>query len=66
MPVQRQRKTKGRRDRRRVLHALPTKNTVKCTQCAKLTLPHQTCPYCGYYKGKKVVSVHKKTKKTKK
>lgn len=63
MSTQRQRKTKGRRDRRRVRFAIKTTKTVACPQCAKAKQTHQVCPACGYYKGKEVVKTIKKAKK---
>ena len=31
-----------------------------CQHCHQLTVPHQVCRNCGYYKGKPVVEVEKK------
>ncbi len=31
-----------------------------CQHCHQLTVPHQVCRNCGYYKGKIVVEVEKK------
>lgn len=65
MSTQRQRKTKARRDRRRVRFTLQPKKTGACPQCAKMKQSHQACPFCGYYKGKEVVKTIKKAKKKK-
>lgn len=57
MSVPKKRTTKSRRDKRR-LHIFLEKPTLsKCPKCAKLTLPHTVCPFCGYYKGKEVIDV---------
>ena len=63
MPVQKQHKTKGRRDRRRVMHKIKAKQTEACPKCSKQKLSHQACMYCGYYKGKEVVNTLKKVSK---
>ncbi len=33
-----------------------------CKNCWKKKLSHQVCPYCGYYKGKQVVTIKTKSK----
>jgi large subunit ribosomal protein L32 len=63
MSTQRQRKTKARRDRRRVRFVLKSKSTLVCPKCAKPMLPHKACKACGFYKGKEVVNTLKKKKK---
>ena len=67
MAVPKQRKTKGRRDQRR-MHLFIKKATLTlCPKCAKPTLPHRACSNCGYYRGREVLDVLKKlTKKEKK
>ncbi len=67
MAVPTQKHTKTRRNRRRMHIFLKTPFLVKCQKCARLILPHQSCPYCGYYKGVEVIDILKKlTKKEKK
>ena len=67
MSTQKQRHTKGRRDRARVHHQIKPKKLVECSNCKAEILPHIVCPKCGYYKGKEVVNTLKKlSKKTKK
>ncbi|MFC1645098.1 50S ribosomal protein L32 [Patescibacteria group bacterium] len=65
MPVPKQRHNKARQGRRRAgqIDVLKAKNSVKCSQCGKLIAPHMTCSYCGYYKGKEVISISKKQSK---
>ncbi len=29
----------------------------ECSNCGEKILPHRVCPYCGYYKGREVLSV---------
>ncbi|MFA6973437.1 MAG: 50S ribosomal protein L32 [Parcubacteria group bacterium] len=67
MSVQKQRHTKGRRDRARVNLQLKKKALVKCTHCGSMIAAHVVCSKCGYYKGKEVKNTLKKvTKKAKK
>ncbi len=65
MSVQKQRHTKGRRDRARVQFEIKNQKLVKCPKCAAMIQPHRACPKCGYYKGKEVVDTLKKIKKQK-
>jgi len=67
MSTQKQRHTKGRRDRARVFHQIKSVKLIECPKCATKILPHKACPKCGYYKGKEVVNTLKKAiKKPKK
>lgn len=63
MSVQKQRHTKGRRDRARKMLALKVNKLVKCSHCGAMIAPHKTCSKCGYYKGKEVVNTMKKVNK---
>ncbi|MFA5925302.1 MAG: 50S ribosomal protein L32 [Parcubacteria group bacterium] len=63
MSVPKQHHTKGRRDRGRTRFAIVKKNLVSCSHCKKMIKTHETCPYCGYYKGKEVVNTSKKSDK---
>ena len=67
MGVPKQRKTKSRRNQRR-MHLFLKKPTLSlCPKCLKPVLPHTVCHNCGYYKGMEVINVMKKlTKKEKK
>jgi len=48
--------------RRRAAHfALSPKTLTECKKCAKPTLPHHACAYCGTYKGRTVVRLKVKT-----
>jgi large subunit ribosomal protein L32 len=60
MAVPKQRQTRSRTRRRRGGHnKIQAKKLVVCTNCKKEILPHRACPYCGYYKGKKITGVVK-------
>lgn len=63
MSTQKQRHTKGRRDRARAELKLTAKNLVTCTKCEAQIEPHITCPKCGFYKGKEVIDTMKKITK---
>lgn len=65
MAVPKQKSSKGRTKRRRAHKFLVAKNTVKCSHCGKLKIPHQVCPNCGYYKDREVINVLEKIEKTK-
>ncbi len=62
MAAPKSRTSKWRRDRRRAQNffnkfkrSLPSLTT--CSNCGEKILPHRVCPYCGYYKGREVISV---------
>lgn len=63
MSVPKQHHTKGRRDRARARFKILKKSLVACSHCKKMIKTHEACPYCGYYKGKAVVQIAKKSKK---
>ena len=62
MSVQKQKHTKGRRDRARKMLALKGKKLVKCSHCGAMIAAHRACSKCGYYKGKEVKNTMKKVK----
>jgi len=58
MAVPKQRQTSSRGKRRRGGHKkIQAKKLVKCSNCQQNILPHKACPYCGYYRGKKVLDL---------
>ncbi len=66
MAVPKQRKTKSRRNQRRMHIHLDKPTLCICPQCKEKKLAHTLCKECGYYKGKEVIDVLKdKTKKKK-
>jgi len=56
-PLPKKKHSRTRRDKRRTHDALKPQNTVQCSNCSEMRLPHRVCPNCGYYKGREVVSV---------
>ena len=58
MAVPKRKQSKARRDKRRSnVWKLEAPTLVNCPQCGELTVPHQVCGKCGYYKGQEVVKV---------
>lgn len=67
MAAPKQRKTKSRRNQRRMHIFIETSKLTSCPKCGKPVLPHTVCQNCGYYKGEEVIDVMKKlTKKERK
>lgn len=67
MATPKQRKTKSRRDNRRMHIFIDSPKLTVCPKCGQPVLPHIVCTNCGFYKGVKVIDVMKKlTKKEKK
>lgn len=59
MAVPKQRKTKSRRNQRRMHQHLETPSLVSCRKCGKPKRSHATCDYCGYYRDREVIDVLK-------
>lgn len=57
------RRTSSHKRRRASHFALKAKSLVKCSHCGQKISPHQVCPFCGFYKGKEVISLKKKLSK---
>lgn len=67
MAVPKQRHNRSRTRRRRGGHDKQQKlSLVKCANCAKEIEAHKLCPFCGSFKGKEVVDMTAKVKKTEK
>ena len=49
--------SKARTGLRRSTWKLENKNLVECPQCHEKMMQHRVCPSCGYYNGKKIISV---------
>ncbi len=63
MAVPKQRKTKGRRNNRRMHIFLKTPALSPCLHCGKEIKPHTVCYNCGYYGKEEIVDVMKKLDK---
>jgi large subunit ribosomal protein L32 len=67
MAVPKWKRSKSRRNQRRLHIFLEKPTLTKCQKCGHFVLPHTVCPNCGYYKGKEVIDVLAKlTKKERK
>lgn len=60
--VVRMRHTRAHTANRRSHHALKAANLVECKNCKALKTPHMVCDACGFYRGKKVITVKTKAK----
>jgi len=63
MAVPKQRKTKSRRNQRRMHIHLDEPSFGICPKCKTPVLAHTVCKNCGYYKGKQIIDVMKKLDK---
>jgi len=63
MAVPKQRKTKSRRDQRRMHIHIQKRSLSVCPKCKTPVLSHNVCENCGYYKGRQVIDVMKKLDK---
>ncbi|HEX67736.1 50S ribosomal protein L32 [Candidatus Calescamantes bacterium] len=57
MGVPKRKTSKSRKGMRRSHHHLTPPPLVKCSHCHQLKPPHQVCPNCGYYRGRKVIEI---------
>jgi large subunit ribosomal protein L32 len=64
--VVRMRHTRSHTKNRRSHHALKSTNFVKCDNCSALKRGHTACASCGFYRGKKIIDLVKKTEKKQK
>ena len=64
MAVPKQRKTKSRRNQRRMHIYLDKPTLVDCPQCKEKKVAHVACKACGFYKNREVIDVLKKEKET--
>jgi large subunit ribosomal protein L32 len=60
------RHTKSHTKNRRSHHALTGVLFTKCENCKALKRRHTVCKECGFYRGKKVLDLIKKTEKKQK
>ncbi|HLD56006.1 MAG TPA: 50S ribosomal protein L32 [Candidatus Omnitrophota bacterium] len=47
---------------RRTHDRLVTRSLSKCSNCGRIILPHRVCHYCGYYRGRQVITIAAKAK----
>lgn len=56
------RHSRQRQGKRRASIHLSIPKGIACPNCSAVTIPHQVCSKCGFYKGKEVIK--QKVKKT--
>ena len=56
-PLPKKKHSRTRRNKRRTHDSLEAKNTVQCSNCGEMRLPHRVCPSCGHYKGREIIEV---------
>lgn len=57
MQAPKRKTSKSVRNMRRSHHALTPRRTGECPSCKAPVLPHHVCLSCGYYRGRKLLSV---------
>jgi large subunit ribosomal protein L32 len=57
MAVPKRKTSKSKRDKRRTHDSLTAVNVILCPSCKEPKLPHQVCPKCGMYNGKKYLEI---------
>ncbi len=65
MAVPKKRHSKSKVGRRRMHIFLKEPKLIKCQNCQNFILPHQVCPFCGFYKGEKIIEIEEKEKSKK-
>lgn len=60
MAVPKKKTSKSKARKRRTHYKIKPEVTIDCPKCGEKMRPHFACPHCGYYRGKKVLSVSKK------
>ena len=64
MALPKRKHSKARRDKSRTHWKLSLTSLTTCAQCAKPVRPHRVCPHCGFYRGRQLVVIAEKPKKT--
>ncbi len=64
MSVPKKRRTSSSVGRRNSHSALDQVTLNKCEKCGQAVKPHAACSNCGAYKGREVITIKTKTKKT--
>ena len=59
------RHSNARTGSRRAHDAVTTVSMTTCSNCNAKVRPHRVCPKCGFYKGKRIVTIKVKEKKKK-
>ncbi|MCU0426299.1 MAG: 50S ribosomal protein L32 [Candidatus Kapabacteria bacterium] len=57
MPNPKRRHSKSRSAKRRTHYKAVASTLVECPNCGEMKLAHAACPSCGYYNGRRVITV---------
>jgi large subunit ribosomal protein L32 len=60
MAVPKKKTSKARSRKRGTHYKASIEATIKCPNCGEQMRPHFVCPHCGFYRGKKIISVSEK------
>lgn len=64
MPLPKRQHSRQRGRKRRTHWKVTPAKLSPCGNCKAMIIPHRVCPFCGHYKGKLVVEIKIKEKKT--
>ena len=56
MAVPKRKQSKARSRKRRTHYKAASVSISECPQCNQPKMPHRTCPNCGYYRGRPILS----------
>ena len=62
MAVPKRRQSKTRTRKRRTHDKVGMIALTTCSNCSAVIRPHTVCPECGFYKGKRIVTIKVKSK----
>ncbi len=65
MPNPKRQHSKQRGRKRRTHWKISAPSLGECPNCKKPIISHRVCPFCGFYKGRTVVEIQVKEKKSK-
>ena len=57
MAVPKKRRSKSRKRTHKSLWKIGIPTYQRCSNCNELTMTHNACTHCGFYKGKQVLTV---------
>jgi len=63
MALPKRRHSRSRSRKRRTHDALEARMITTCKECGARIRPHCICPKCGYYRGRRIVTIKVKDKK---
>lgn len=63
MALPKRRHSNARTRKRRTHDKLAGRTIGKCANCGAMVVPHSVCVKCGFYKGRRIVTIKVKEKK---